>query len=98
MKPFTLSVIILVASLSISNLALAKDDTHALFTCSNDVETRTLSIGEKEGGGCELHYEKNEKMKVLSWSSHSNEPCIRSRDKLIGELKSAGWKCTKTNM
>ena len=71
-------------------------DLHALWTCSTDTETRTLSVGDKNEGGCELHYEKNEKVKVISWSSHSMEPCVRSRDKILGELKAAGWKCTKS--
>lgn len=76
----------------------AKSDLFALFTCSTDTETRTLSIGDKDNGGCELHYEKNGTLKVISWSSHSTEPCLRSRDKIVGELRKAGWKCTKTEM
>jgi hypothetical protein len=76
----------------------ANSDLFALWTCTTDTETRTLSIGDKEGGGCELHYEKHGNIKVISWSSHSTEPCLRSRNKIVDELKKAGWKCTKTDM
>ena len=89
--------ILAATTLSASAHAAAKSDQFALWTCSNDTETRTLSVGDKEDGGCELHYEKNGEMKVLSWSSHSIEPCLKSRDKLVGELKKAGWKCTKSS-
>ena len=88
----------ILAAITLSASAYAgKSDNFALWTCSNDTETRTLSVGDKDEGGCELHYEKNGAMKVLSWSSHSIEPCIKSRDKLVGELKKAGWKCTKSS-
>ncbi|MBS1963741.1 MAG: hypothetical protein JST04_16140 [Bdellovibrionales bacterium] len=79
-------------------LAGEKGVMDVLWTCSTDTETRSLSIGEKDGNGCELHYEKNGAVKVISWSSISTAPCIRTRDKIRDELKKAGWKCTKTNM
>jgi hypothetical protein len=69
-----------------------------LWTCSTDTETRTLSIGEKEGGGCELHYEKHDQIKVVAWGSSGTDHCERARDKIRDELKKAGWKCTKTKM
>ena len=92
----SLGMTLVLSAWSISARA-AKSDDFALWTCSTDTETRTLAVGDKEGGGCELHYEKYGKLKVISWSSHSLEPCLRSRDKIVGELKQSGWKCTKTD-
>lgn len=83
---------------STASFAAEKGVMDTLWTCSNDTESRTLSIGEKDGNGCELHYEKNGTMKVISWSSISTAPCIRTRDKIRDDLKKAGWKCTKTSM
>lgn len=80
-----------------SAFASEKGVTDVLWTCSTDTESRTLSIGEKDGNGCELHYEKNGTVKVIAWSSISTAPCIRTRDKIRDELKKAGWKCTKTS-
>lgn len=74
----------------------AQTDLTALWTCSTDTETRSLSIGDKDGGGCDLHYEKNDSVKIIAWSSHSTEPCLRTRDKIVGDLKKAGWKCSKS--
>lgn len=80
----------------IASAQAAQSDLTALWTCSTDTETRSLSIGDKEGGGCDLHYEKNDSVKVIAWSSHSTEPCLRTRDKIVGDLKKAGWKCAKS--
>ena len=86
----------ILAALTLSGSALAaKGDLYALWTCSTDSETRTLSVGDKEQG-CELHYEKNGAIKVISWSTIGTERCVRTRDKIVGDLKKAGWKCTKT--
>lgn len=79
-------------------LFAAKSDIFGvLWTCSNPNETRTFSIGEKDEAGCELHYEKNEKVKTIAWSSVGTQKCVSARDKIIGDLKKAGWKCTKSN-
>ena len=75
--------------------AAGKSDLYALWTCSTDTETRTLSVGDKDAG-CELHYEKNGAIKVISWSTTGTERCVKSRDKIVGDLRKAGWKCTKT--
>jgi hypothetical protein len=83
---------------SLPAFAAAKGVMDVLWTCSTDTETRTLSIGEKDGGGCELHYEKNEKIKVIAWGSSGTDHCEKARDKIRDELKKAGWKCSKTNM
>jgi hypothetical protein len=76
--------------------AAGSSDLYALWTCSTDTETRTLSVGDKDAG-CELHYEKNGSIKVISWSTTGTERCVHSRDKIVGDFKKAGWKCTKTS-
>ncbi len=68
-------------------------DPYGLVTCSTKDENRTLAIMTKEEGGCELHYEKYGKDKVISWSSSSVTPCMNSRLKVRKELEAAGWKC-----
>jgi len=70
-----------------------KPDEFGLVTCSTPTENRTLALATKEGGGCELHYEKYGKDKVISWSSISVTPCLNSRAKVRKELEAAGWKC-----
>lgn len=70
-----------------------KPDEYGLVTCSTATENRTLAIATKEEGGCELHYEKYGKDKVISWSSISVTPCLNSRNKVRKELEAAGWKC-----
>ena len=70
----------------------SKPDAFGLVTCSTTNESRTLAIATKEGGGCDLHYEKYRKDKVISWSSHDVQPCLNSQKKVRKELEDAGWK------
>lgn len=67
-------------------------DPLALMTCVNGQETRTMAIATKEGG-CELHYEKYGKDRVISRSSYNVTTCLNSRKKLHDELVKAGWRC-----
>lgn len=72
-------------------------DPFALVTCVNGMETRTMSIGPKEGdAGCELHYEKNEKsMSVPAYSSNGVQHCLNARSRMQANLVRAGWKCVQ---
>lgn len=70
-----------------------QSDPYGLVTCSTATENRTLAIATKDEGGCDLHYEKYGKDKIISWSSSSVTPCMNSRDKVRKELENAGWKC-----
>ncbi len=71
-----------------------ESDVGALITCANATETRTLSIAPKDGG-CELMYEKNEKLNVVASSANGTAHCEKALDKIRNTLKSAGWKCGK---
>lgn len=93
-------VLILIVSFSLFSLQASAEgkgkresDPYGLVTCSTPTENRTLAIATKEEGGCDLHYEKYGKDKIISWSSSSVTPCMNSRDKVRKELEAAGWKC-----
>lgn len=73
-----------------------KDDPYALITCASGMETRTLAIASKEEGGCELRYEKNEKVTTIpAYSAHSVTHCVNAREKIKKTLTDAGWKCVQ---
>ncbi|MBC7387454.1 MAG: hypothetical protein H7301_14990 [Cryobacterium sp.] len=67
-------------------------DRNNLMTCSSRDETRTLSIATKDAG-CELVYEKNDKLNVPAYSAHGVEHCFNAREKIRKRLVSQGWKC-----
>lgn len=76
----------------------SEKDPYALVTCVNGMETRTMGISGHgdEGEGCELRYEKNEKvMSVPAYSSFGMGHCLKARDRMRGNLEKAGWKCVQ---
>ena len=73
-------------------------DPFALVTCVNGLETRTMAIGTHtgDGAGCEVRYEKNEKVTMVpAYSSFGNDHCLQARDKMRANLVKAGWKCAQ---
>lgn len=89
-----MKMMMLALFLATSFVHAAESDVGALITCANATETRTLSIAPKEGG-CELMYEKNEKLNVAASSANGTAHCEKALDKIRNALKSAGWKCGK---
>jgi len=75
--------------------AVAKPETKATAAveCIQGKDTRTLHVVSQSPAGCELKYSKFGNTDTAATSSTGLQHCETVRDKIKGNLETAGFKC-----